>query len=190
MPLPTPAPSATAFADSVVVITGAASGIGQATAEAFVSSRAPRCCSITMQHNSRPQRRRWARRPRCMVTWHGGQDCQQRRDVPGQGRRRHTGQLGHQPRCQRQGHRVDGSEYRAAAAGRRRRSDRQSRLGFRGYFAQPHRWTYNASKGAILALTRCQALDLARDNIRVNSVSPGTIWTPELDRMTHGDCAG
>ena len=55
-----------------------------------------------------------------------------------------------------------------------------------GYIAQPHRWTYNATKGAVLALTRCQALDLARDSIRVNSVSPGTIWTPEVDRMTAG----
>jgi NAD(P)-dependent dehydrogenase (short-subunit alcohol dehydrogenase family) len=58
-----------------------------------------------------------------------------------------------------------------------------------GWIAQPNRWTYNATKGAILALTRCQALDLARDNIRVNSVSPGTIWTPELDRMANGDRA-
>ncbi len=58
-----------------------------------------------------------------------------------------------------------------------------------GYIAQPNRWTYNATKGAILALTRCQALDLARDNIRVNSVSPGTIWTAELDRMAGGDRA-
>ena len=58
-----------------------------------------------------------------------------------------------------------------------------------GYIAQPNRWTYNATKGAILALTRCQALDLAGDNIRVNSISPGTIWTPELDRMAGGDRA-
>jgi NAD(P)-dependent dehydrogenase (short-subunit alcohol dehydrogenase family) len=58
-----------------------------------------------------------------------------------------------------------------------------------GWVAQPNRWTYNATKGAILALTRCQALDLARDGIRVNSVSPGTIWTPELDRMAGGDRA-
>jgi NAD(P)-dependent dehydrogenase (short-subunit alcohol dehydrogenase family) len=58
-----------------------------------------------------------------------------------------------------------------------------------GWIAQPNRWTYNATKGAILALTRCQALDLARDGIRVNSVSPGTIWTPELDRMAGGDRA-
>lgn len=55
------------------------------------------------------------------------------------------------------------------------------------HIAQPNRWTYNASKGAVLALTRCQALDLAGDGIRVNSISPGVIWTPELDRMTGGD---
>src|SRR3712207_3509549 len=58
-----------------------------------------------------------------------------------------------------------------------------------GYIAQPNRWTYNATKEAILALTRCHALDLARDNIRVNSISPGTIWTPALDRMSGGDRA-
>lgn len=55
------------------------------------------------------------------------------------------------------------------------------------HIAQPSRWTYNTTKGALLALTRCQALDLAPDGIRCNSVSPGTIWTPELDRMTEGD---
>jgi NAD(P)-dependent dehydrogenase (short-subunit alcohol dehydrogenase family) len=55
------------------------------------------------------------------------------------------------------------------------------------HIAQPNRWTYNATKGAVLALTRCQALDLASDGIRVNSISPGVIWTPELDRMTGGD---
>lgn len=57
------------------------------------------------------------------------------------------------------------------------------------HVAQPGRWTYNTTKGAILALTRCQALDLAREGIRVNSVSPGTIWTPQLDRMAGGDRA-
>ncbi len=56
-----------------------------------------------------------------------------------------------------------------------------------GHVAQPNRWTYNASKGAIISLTRCQALDFATDNIRVNSISPGTVWTPELDRMTNGN---
>jgi NAD(P)-dependent dehydrogenase (short-subunit alcohol dehydrogenase family) len=49
-----------------------------------------------------------------------------------------------------------------------------------GHIAQPNRWTYNASKGAIIAMTRCQALDLAPDGIRVNVVSPGWTWTPEV----------
>ena len=53
--------------------------------------------------------------------------------------------------------------------------------------AQPNRWTYNASKAAILALTRGQALDLAAQGIRVNSVSPGWIWTPEVEKAAEGD---
>lgn len=43
--------------------------------------------------------------------------------------------------------------------------------------AQSRFATYNASKGALLTLTKCMALDLAPVRIRVNSVSPGTIWT-------------
>src|SRR5262245_23444653 len=46
------------------------------------------------------------------------------------------------------------------------------------HVAQPSRWTYNATKGAIVSLTRCMAMDLAPDGIRVNTVSPGWIWTP------------
>lgn len=55
------------------------------------------------------------------------------------------------------------------------------------HVAQPNRWTYNACKGAILALTRCQALDMAPDNIRVNVVSPGWTWTPEVAKAANGD---
>lgn len=55
-----------------------------------------------------------------------------------------------------------------------------------GHIAQADRWTYNASKGAILSLTRCQALDLAPDGIRVNSVSPGWTWTPEVEKAAIG----
>lgn len=40
---------------------------------------------------------------------------------------------------------------------------------------------YATSKGAVHALTRAMALDCARDNIRVNSVSPGAIKTPLLE---------
>lgn len=49
-----------------------------------------------------------------------------------------------------------------------------------GHIAQPNRWTYNACKGAIINMTKCQALDLAPDGIRVNVVSPGWTWTPEV----------
>lgn len=45
------------------------------------------------------------------------------------------------------------------------------------HIAQPNRWTYNAAKGAVDQLTKCAALDVAQLGIRVNSVSPGWIWT-------------
>ena len=35
------------------------------------------------------------------------------------------------------------------------------------------RWTYAASKGAINMLTKSMALDMAKERIRVNSISPG-----------------
>ena len=57
------------------------------------------------------------------------------------------------------------------------------------HVAQPSRWTYNATKGAIVSLTRCMAMDLAPDGIRVNAVSPGWIWTPEVSRAADGDRA-
>ena len=52
--------------------------------------------------------------------------------------------------------------------------------------AQPVRWTYNAAKGAVIQLTRCMAMDLAPD-IRVNTVSPGWIWTREVDKAANHD---
>lgn len=53
------------------------------------------------------------------------------------------------------------------------------------HIAQPHRWTYNAAKGAVLQLTRCAAMDLA-PHIRVNIVSPGWVWTDEVEKATMG----
>lgn len=55
------------------------------------------------------------------------------------------------------------------------------------HVGQPDRWTYNATKGAIVALTKCMALDLAPAGIRVNTVSPGWIWTPEVEKAADGD---
>ena len=51
-----------------------------------------------------------------------------------------------------------------------------------GHVSQSDRWTYDSSKGGLLALTRCQALDLGPRGIRVNSVSPGYVWTDVLAR--------
>ena len=46
--------------------------------------------------------------------------------------------------------------------------------------AVPQRTVYCASKGAIEALTRAMALDLAPYNVRVNAVSPGLIETKAM----------
>ncbi len=57
------------------------------------------------------------------------------------------------------------------------------------FVAQPAFVPYNTSKGALLQLTRCLAMDLAPDNIRVNCVCPGAILTQatELHRQFTGE---
>ncbi len=56
-----------------------------------------------------------------------------------------------------------------------------------GLIAQPDFATYNASKGAVITMTKCMALDLAPYKIRVNSVCPGCILTSasyrEIERL-------
>ena len=59
-----------------------------------------------------------------------------------------------------------------------------------GHVAQKERWTYNTSKGAVGQLTKCQALDLAPHNIRVNSLDPGWIWSNETDKAANLDGGG
>ena len=51
-----------------------------------------------------------------------------------------------------------------------------------GFIAQPGFIPYNASKGAVMQLTRCLAMDLAPHNIRVNCVCPGSVLTPATER--------
>lgn len=46
------------------------------------------------------------------------------------------------------------------------------------------RAVYSASKGAVLALTKAMAADEIRHGIRVNCVSPGTVWSPWVERLT------
>jgi NAD(P)-dependent dehydrogenase (short-subunit alcohol dehydrogenase family) len=55
--------------------------------------------------------------------------------------------------------------------------------------AQTGRWLYPVTKAALLQLTRNEAMDLAADKIRVNSVSPGWTWSRIMDELTHGDKA-
>jgi len=45
---------------------------------------------------------------------------------------------------------------------------------------------YHASKGAVRLMTKNDALIYARENIRVNSVHPGFIWTPLVEKFSAG----
>ncbi|HEV3343792.1 MAG TPA: SDR family oxidoreductase [Pirellulales bacterium] len=50
-----------------------------------------------------------------------------------------------------------------------------------GFIAQPAFVPYNSSKGALLQMTRCMALDLASEQVRVNAICPGEIHTRATD---------
>ena len=52
---------------------------------------------------------------------------------------------------------------------------------------QPNRWSYLAAKGAINILTKAMALDMTPGRVRVNSVSPSWIWSPETAKSTNGE---
>jgi meso-butanediol dehydrogenase / (S,S)-butanediol dehydrogenase / diacetyl reductase len=54
-----------------------------------------------------------------------------------------------------------------------------------GHACQQGVAAYVASKGAIHSLTRALAVDHAADNIRVNSISPGSVNTPMLAYSAH-----
>jgi NAD(P)-dependent dehydrogenase (short-subunit alcohol dehydrogenase family) len=56
-------------------------------------------------------------------------------------------------------------------------------VGLQGF---PKTAAYGASKGAIVALTKCMALDGAKAGIRANCVCPGAIDTPTLRKWRNG----
>lgn len=61
-----------------------------------------------------------------------------------------------------------------------------------GLNGEPRHVAYCASKGAVIQITRCMALDHAQQGIRVNSVCPGEIHTRMVDEILArkgGDCA-
>jgi NAD(P)-dependent dehydrogenase (short-subunit alcohol dehydrogenase family) len=56
-----------------------------------------------------------------------------------------------------------------------------------GKHGQRGRALYPASKAAILQVTRNEAMELAADKIRVNTVSPGWTWSATIARLAKGD---
>ncbi len=50
------------------------------------------------------------------------------------------------------------------------------------WIASPGQVAYSASKGAILSAARTMAIELARRNIRVNTISPGLVKTPMAEK--------
>ena len=46
---------------------------------------------------------------------------------------------------------------------------------------------YSASKGGVVELSRTTALEYSDQGIRVDSICPGVIRTPMIDRIVHGD---
>lgn len=53
--------------------------------------------------------------------------------------------------------------------------------------AQAGRWTYPVSKAAIHQLTRNMALDLAKDNVRVNTIMAGITWSVPVAGLTENN---
>jgi len=47
--------------------------------------------------------------------------------------------------------------------------------------------TYVATKGASLGFTKALAIDEAKNCVRVNSVSPGNVWTPMWKEWSDGE---
>jgi len=58
-----------------------------------------------------------------------------------------------------------------------------------GILAQPNMAAYVASKHGVIGLTKAAAIEYVDRNIRVNAVCPAVVATPMFDRYTKGDAA-
>jgi NAD(P)-dependent dehydrogenase (short-subunit alcohol dehydrogenase family) len=58
-----------------------------------------------------------------------------------------------------------------------------------GNFPHTGRWAYPVSKAALAHLSKSQAIDYASDNIRVNLLRLGHIWSDPFDGLTKNDRA-
>lgn len=54
-----------------------------------------------------------------------------------------------------------------------------------GNVAQPYATAYAAAKGGLTQLTRALALELSPEGIRVNAICPGTVDTPIVEQVFH-----
>lgn len=52
-----------------------------------------------------------------------------------------------------------------------------------GYWASPNTFAYQATKGAVRTMSKSAALSLGQQGVRVNSVFPGLVDTPFIDRL-------
>jgi 3-oxoacyl-[acyl-carrier protein] reductase len=52
-----------------------------------------------------------------------------------------------------------------------------------GLISKPRQSSYSASKSGLIGLTKSSALDLAKFNIKVNVLCPGTTYTPMVDKL-------
>lgn len=59
-----------------------------------------------------------------------------------------------------------------------------------GIVGAPDLPPYHASKGAVREMTKTDALFFAKDGIRVNSVHPGFIWTPLVEKLARDSGEG
>ncbi|SCW53349.1 NAD(P)-dependent dehydrogenase, short-chain alcohol dehydrogenase family [Sphingobium faniae] len=55
-----------------------------------------------------------------------------------------------------------------------------------GEATAPNMFAYTATKHAVVGITRSAAVDLARQNIRVNALMPGNTRTPQLEAAVEG----